>query len=217
MDTAFQNTTDRIILVDEQDREVGSEEKLTAHRTPLLHRAFSIFLYDDTGEEPRLLLQQRAYGKYHSGGLWANSCCSHPRVGEVLAEATVRRLQEELGVAGVALTEVGSFVYCHKFRDDLYEHEFDHVFVGRYAGPVKPNPEEIARVEWVPVSRLRKDLQSYEARRAQATGELQTAENAQELLHPQTDAPDTYSDPVFAAWFPTAASFVLNWLNQRGL
>ncbi|MBQ3301101.1 MAG: isopentenyl-diphosphate Delta-isomerase, partial [Eggerthellaceae bacterium] len=147
MDTAFQNTTDRIILVDEQDREVGSEEKLTAHRTPLLHRAFSIFLYDDTGEEPRLLLQQRAYGKYHSGGLWANSCCSHPRVGEVLAEATVRRLQEELGVAGVALTEVGSFVYCHKFRDDLYEHEFDHVFVGRYAGPVKPNPEEIARVE----------------------------------------------------------------------
>ena len=201
----MQTAQNRIILVDGQDRETGSEEKLTAHRTPMLHRAFSIFLYDDSGEEVRLLLQQRAPGKYHSGGLWANSCCSHPRVGEVLAEATVRRLKEELGVDGVPLTEVGSFVYCHKFRDDLYEHEFDHVFVGRYAGPVHPDPEEIARVEWIPVSRLRDELRSYEARRTAAAGK------------PQADydplSPDTYSDPVFAPWFPKAASFVLEWLD----
>ncbi len=149
---------DRIILVDGEDREIGSAEKTAAHRTPMLHRAFSIFLYDDTGDEPKLLLQQRAFGKYHSGGLWANTCCSHPRVSETLEEAAIRRLAEELGVEGISLTEIGSFIYMHRFQDDLYEHEFDHVFVGRWSGEVHPDPEEIHQVQWVPVSVIQKKL-----------------------------------------------------------
>ena len=175
---------DRIILVDEQDQEIGSEEKLAAHRTPMLHRAFSIFLYDDDGPETRVLLQQRALDKYHSGGLWANSCCSHPRVGEVLEEATVRRLEEELGVTGVRLREVGSFVYFHRFREDLYEFEYDHVFIGRYAGDVTPNPEEIAQVRWFTVPELQDELTE--------------------------DSGRPEGQKKFAPWFPMAAAYALH-------
>ena len=148
---------DRIILVDPLDREIGSAEKLEAHRKPLLHRAFSIFLVDREGG--RMLLQRRAEGKYHSGGLWANSCCSHPRVGEALQPAARRRLREELGVelAG-PLWEWGSFVYCHRFAPDLYEYEYDHVLVGDYRGEATPDPEEIGAVEWVTFSRLEREL-----------------------------------------------------------
>ena len=150
---------DRIILVDVLDREVGSAEKLEAHRQPLLHRAFSIFLLDR--EEGRMLLQRRAEGKYHSGGLWANSCCSHPRVGEELLPAARRRLREELGVALAGpLEEWGAFVYYHQFAADLYEYEYDHVLVGDYRGDVKPDPEEIGAAEWVAFSRLERELVS---------------------------------------------------------
>ena len=150
------------MLVDELDRETGSAEKLEAHRVPLLHRAFSVFLYDDSGEETRILLQQRAFGKYHSGGLWANACCSHPRAGEPLETAVVRRLEEELGVTGCSPEEVGSFLYFHPFAEDLCEFEYDHVFVCRYAGEVRPDPEEIAQVEWVTEKRLREELKGPE-------------------------------------------------------
>lgn len=179
---------DRIILVDGQDREIGSEEKLTAHRTPMLHRAFSIFLYDDSGEEPMILLQQRAFDKYHSGGLWANSCCSHPRVSEPLEKAAARRLEEELGVTGVPLTEIGSFVYFHRFRDDLYEYEYDHVFVGPYSGEVLPDSKEIARVRWMPVSELKEELGLCGA------------------PHPARSQ--------FAPWFHKAAACALDWLGS---
>ena len=135
---------DLLILVDSLDREIGFCEKTPAHAAPLLHRAFSVFLVDASG---RLLLQKRAAGKYHSGGLWANSCCSHPRRGEALMDAAHRRLQEELGV-DCPLAEIGSFVYCHRFADDLFEYEYDHVLIGCFDGPVSPNPEEIETTAW---------------------------------------------------------------------
>jgi isopentenyl-diphosphate delta-isomerase len=147
------SVTDRIILVDVYDREVGGMEKMAAHRRPRLHRAFSVFLFDGDG----VLLQQRAAHKYHSGNLWTNSCCSHPRVGEELMPAASRRLREELGVSA-PLQEIASFVYYHQFDENLYEYEFDHVLLGEYHGPTHPDPEEAARVEWVKTDRLALDL-----------------------------------------------------------
>ncbi|MCR4963445.1 MAG: isopentenyl-diphosphate Delta-isomerase [Firmicutes bacterium] len=134
---------DEIILVDALDRPAGSAEKMAAHRRPMLHRAFSIFLYDGD----RILLQKRAAGKYHSGGLWGNSCCSHPRAGEELLPAAHRRLTEELS-CDCPLEEIGSFVYFHRFADDLFEYEYDHVLIGAYAGPVQADPREIEEVKW---------------------------------------------------------------------
>ena len=136
-------TNDQLILVDLFDRETGHADKAQAHRAPLLHRAFSVFLYDGG----RLLLQKRAPGKYHSGGLWANSCCSHPRRGETLTDAAHRRLREELG-ADCPLQEIGAFVYYHRFAGDLYEYEYDHVLLGRCGGPFSPDPAEIAETAW---------------------------------------------------------------------
>ncbi|MDR3353761.1 MAG: isopentenyl-diphosphate Delta-isomerase [Synergistaceae bacterium] len=145
--------TDQIVLVDIYDRERGGMDKDAAHREPHLHRAFSIFLFDGD----RILLQLRAAHKYHSGNLWTNSCCSHPRVGEDLRSAAPRRLQEELGVLA-ELREIASFVYYHQFADDLYEYEFDHVLIGEYNGPLNPNPEEVAEVLWVTRDSLALDL-----------------------------------------------------------
>lgn len=135
--------SDQLICVDVLDRQIGTADKLRCHKEGLLHRAFSIFLMDGN----RILLQQRALGKYHSGGLWANSCCSHPRDGEDLETATQRRLAEELGVT-CPVREIGSFVYRHRFSPELYEYELDHVFVGHFQGEVTPNPEEIMAVRW---------------------------------------------------------------------
>ena len=128
-----------LILVDVFDREIGCIPKETAHRHPYLHRAFSIFLY----HEQKLLLQKRAAEKYHSGGLWANACCSHPRWGEKLAEACQRRLQEELGIV-CPLQELTSFVYLHQFGPKLYEYEYDHILLGQYAGPLQVNPHAVS-------------------------------------------------------------------------
>jgi isopentenyl-diphosphate delta-isomerase len=119
-------------------------EKAAAHRRPCLHRAFSIFLFDGD----HILLQLRAAHKYHSGNLWTNSCCSHPRAGEDLLPAASRRLREELGVCA-HVSEIASFVYFHQFGEDLYEYEFDHVLLGEYNGPVVPDPDEAAEVMWV--------------------------------------------------------------------
>ena len=129
---------DELILVDLFDRAIGHGEKLDVHRRRLLHRAFSVFLVDENG---RWLLQKRADGKYHSGGLWANACCSHPRWGETLPQAVSRRLQEELGITGEA-RELFSFIYYTPFPS-LSEYEYDHVFLLLHSGPVTPNPEEI--------------------------------------------------------------------------
>lgn len=158
--------SDQLILVDLADREVGRDNKLDVHQRGLLHRAFSVFLLDGD----RLLLQRRALGKYHSGGLWTNSCCSHPRAGETLAEAVPRRLAQELGVTGVTCREVGSFVYRATFANGLTEYEFDHVLVGEWGGasdsaglkpdPVglKPDPAEVMDWRWVRLDELARDV-----------------------------------------------------------
>ena len=139
----MENMEELLICVNPLDEEVGTAGKEECHRKGLLHRAFSVFLYD--GE--RVLLQRRALNKYHSGGLWANACCSHPRAGEALDEAVQRRLLEELGVS-CPCREVGSFVYRHTFSPELFEYEYDHVFVGAYSGQVMPDPQEIMDTRW---------------------------------------------------------------------
>ena len=142
-----------LIKVDLKDRETGTGTKADCHSRPVLHRAFSVFLYADG----KMLIQQRAQGKYHSGGLWTNACCSHPRPGESLAEAVQSRLFEELGIS-CGCEERFQFVYFHKFREDLYEYELDHVFTGRYEGPLSINEEEAMAVKWVPFEELEQDV-----------------------------------------------------------
>ena len=143
-----------LVLVDPDDREVGRGEKLDVHRRGLLHRAFSLFLFDGDC----LLIQRRAMGKYHSAGLWANTCCSHPRAGQPIAESVLKRLEEECGITGVPVREAGSFVYRAVFPNGLTEYEYDHVFIGEYAGTFFPDPEEIAELRFVPLARLKQDM-----------------------------------------------------------
>jgi isopentenyl-diphosphate delta-isomerase len=131
---------EQVIVVDEKDVSTGTMEKMDAHRNSILHRAFSVFIFNTAGE---MLLQQRAPDKYHSGGLWTNSCCSHPRPGEETPVAAARRLQEEMGFATV-LEKVFDFVYKASFENGLTEHEFDHVFVGYYDGAIHPDPNEVS-------------------------------------------------------------------------
>jgi len=128
-----------VILVNEKDDVTGTAEKMEAHQKGLLHRAFSIFVFNSRGE---MLMQQRAAGKYHSGGLWTNACCSHPQPGEKTEEAAGRRLKEEMGFE-TPVTEIFDFIYQAKFENGLAEYEFDHVFVGEYDGTVLFNREEV--------------------------------------------------------------------------
>ena len=143
-----------LILVDLDDRETGCGEKLDIHRKGLLHRAFSVFLFDGD----RLLIQRRAEGKYHSAGLWANTCCSHPRSGQALEDAALQRLRQECGITGASVREAGSFVYRAVFSNGLTEYEVDHVFIGEYAGAFSPDPEEIAELRYVPLAELKQDM-----------------------------------------------------------
>ena len=143
----------QVILVDQFDNAIDTTEKLSAHESPKLHRAFSIFIY----HEGKLLIQQRAHDKYHAGGMWANTCCSHPRPGEDLNAATERRLLEEVGITA-QLEEIFSFIYFYKFDNGLYEYEYDHVFIGSYNGEFSPNPEEINTLEWIKAEDLLEDL-----------------------------------------------------------
>lgn len=141
---------DEIVLVDSDGKATGSMEKLAAHREGRLHRAFSIFVFNSRGE---LLLQQRAQGKYHSGGLWSNSCCSHPAPGESLSQATHRRLLEELG-CDCDLTEIFTFTYRANVGSGLIEHEFDHVLAGVYDGGCKPDLREVQAWRWLSLPAL---------------------------------------------------------------
>lgn len=134
-----------VILVDERDRERGAAPKLAVHRTGELHRAFSVFVFDSTG---RLLLQQRAGTKYHSGGLWTNTCCGHPRPGEDIVDAGERRLSEEMGF-GAGLRHAGAFTYRAEVGGGLVEHEFDHVLVGTFDGEPAPAPAEVDAWRWL--------------------------------------------------------------------
>ena len=131
---------EEVVLVNEKDEALGTMEKMAAHEQALLHRAFSVFVFNTNGD---LLMQQRAFSKYHSGGLWTNTCCSHPRPGEQVADAAIRRLQEEMGFK-TNLTKAFDFTYKAAFDNGLTEHEFDHVFTGIYEGPIHFNPNEVA-------------------------------------------------------------------------
>ncbi len=134
-----------VILVDENDQKIGLMEKMEAHEKALLHRAFSVFVFNDKNE---LLLQQRAAEKYHSPLEWANTCCSHPRDGEDTIAAGKRRLQEEMGFT-CELEERFSFIYKASFANGLTEHELDHVLVGYYDDNPKINPKEVADFKWM--------------------------------------------------------------------
>lgn len=153
---------EQLILVNEANRAVGCEEKWAVHATGLLHRAFSIFLVDDSG---RLLLQRRAGGKYHSAGLWANSCCGHPRPGERTLAAARRRLGEELG-ATVSLRPAFRARYRTELENGLVENELVYVFFGRALPRLEPNPAEVSAVEWVGLDELLADLTRRPARYA---------------------------------------------------
>ena len=141
---------EEVILVNEQDEKTGIMEKLEAHRKGILHRAFSIFIFNNKNE---MLLQQRAVNKYHSGGLWTNACCSHPRPGEETEAAAVRRLKEELG-SETPLEKIFNFTYKASFENGLMEYEFDHVFFGMYDGAVVQNEEEVMNFQFETVEKI---------------------------------------------------------------
>lgn len=146
-----------VILVDNNDRQIGLMEKQAAHIGPHLHRAFSVFIFNSKGE---LLMQQRALSKYHSPGLWTNTCCSHPRAGETLEEATSRRLMEEMGIS-CPMHEVYTFIYKAPVGQGLTEHEFDHVFIGQSDDIPNINTDEVASWKYMRLDDLKKDLELY--------------------------------------------------------
>lgn len=141
---------DQVILVNEADEQTGVMDKLEAHKLGVLHRAFSIFIFNDNME---MLIQQRADSKYHSAGLWSNACCSHPRPGEDVSDAAHRRLQEELGF-DCLLKPLYHFQYKAGVGNGLIEHELDHVFLGRYSGPLLLNREEAKAYKFISLEDL---------------------------------------------------------------
>lgn len=145
---------EQVILVDEHDRETGASEKLAAHAAGLLHRAFSIFVFNSEGQ---LLLQRRAKAKYHSGGLWSNTCCGHPRPDESTPAAARRRLREEMNF-DCELRAAFEFLYRAEFANELVEHEYDHVFVGEFDGEFVPEASEVEEWKWTTPAQLRRDL-----------------------------------------------------------
>ncbi len=151
---------EKVILVDKTDHQIGEMEKQEAHIKGLLHRAFSIFIFNSKGE---VLLQQRALHKYHSGGLWTNTCCSHPRNGETTIQAANRRLKEEMGMSCV-LKEEFSFIYKAKLDNDLYEHELDHVLFGTTDLQPKINKEEVADYKYSSFQDIQQEMKDYPER-----------------------------------------------------
>lgn len=145
---------EQVILVNEHDEPLGLMEKMEAHEKGILHRAFSVFLFND---QHQLLLQKRALSKYHSGGLWTNTCCSHPRENEEVLDAGNRRLKEEMGIQS-QLNNVFSFVYRAELDNDLIEHELDHVLVGTFNEAPQPNPEEVADWKYIDLEDLAADI-----------------------------------------------------------
>ena len=147
-------TKENVILVNENDEQIGLMEKIEAHEKALLHRAFSVFILNNKGE---LMLQQRALHKYHSPGLWTNTCCSHQRDGESNISAGKRRLQEEMGFV-TELTETVSFIYKAPFDNGLTEHEYDHVMTGTYNDEPVINPAEVASWKWMDIQEVKNDI-----------------------------------------------------------
>ncbi|MCF8368152.1 MAG: isopentenyl-diphosphate Delta-isomerase [Bacteroidales bacterium] len=144
-----------VILVDENDKEIGIKEKMEAHLHPELHRAFSVFIFNENDE---LMLQQRALSKYHSPGLWTNTCCSHPRQGEKTNDAAHRRMMEEMGF-DCDFEKAFHFTYRADVGDGLIEHEFDHVFIGRSEAKPTINPDEVHDWKYMGMEEIKKDMQ----------------------------------------------------------
>ncbi|HPF90929.1 MAG: isopentenyl-diphosphate Delta-isomerase [Flavobacteriales bacterium] len=151
---------EQVVLVDEAGREIGHMEKLAAHRSGLLHRAFSVFIFNTKGE---LLLQRRADGKYHSPGLWTNTCCGHPRPGERTVQAAGRRLMEEMGIS-CALLEVFDFRYDAALEGGMHENELDHVIVGISDRQPVPDPQEASEVRYIDRLSLEEELAEHPER-----------------------------------------------------
>ena len=145
---------EQVILVDENDNQIGLMPKMEAHEKALLHRAFSVFVFNDNND---LMLQQRALHKYHSPGLWTNTCCSHQRDGETNLEAGKRRLQEEMGFV-TELEETTSFIYKAPFDNGLTEHEYDHIMIGYYNDEPNINEDEVADWKWMPLEDVKEDM-----------------------------------------------------------
>ena len=143
-----------VILVDENDRQVGLMPKMEAHEKALLHRAFSVFVFNDQNQ---LMIQRRAAHKYHSPGLWTNTCCSHQREGETNIEAGKRRLMEEMGFT-TSLTENISFIYKAPFDNGLTEHEYDYILLGDYNDEPNINPDEVSEWKWMSLEDIEKDM-----------------------------------------------------------
>ena len=153
----FTMKEENVILVNEKDEQIGLMPKMEAHEKALLHRAFSVFIFND---DNKLMLQQRALDKYHSPGLWTNTCCSHQREGENNIQAGKRRLQEEMGFV-VDLQESISFIYKAPFDNGLTEHEFDHIMIGKFNESPNLNPDEVADWKWMSLESVKKDMVLY--------------------------------------------------------
>ncbi|MBL7964526.1 MAG: isopentenyl-diphosphate Delta-isomerase [Flavobacteriales bacterium] len=151
---------EQVVLVNDRDEAIGTMGKLRAHQEGALHRAFSVFLFDEQG---RLLLQRRAPGKYHSAGLWTNTCCSHPRPDETVADAARRRLVEEMGI-DTDVEHRFSFLYKASFDNGLHEHELDHVFFGSFSGEPKPTADEADAWTYLHPEALEADLSAHPER-----------------------------------------------------
>lgn len=145
---------EEVILVNERDEPVGTMEKIRAHREGLLHRAFSIIVLDDKG---RILIQRRADEKYHSPGKWSNTCCSHPRPGELINRALSRKLQQEMGFE-CELVKIFEFIYRAELERGMIEHEYDHVYLGRYNGEVQPNSREVSEYRYLTIEELNEEI-----------------------------------------------------------
>lgn len=143
-----------VILVDEQDNEIGTLSKMEVHEKAILHRAFSVFIFNKKGE---ILLQKRAGNKYHSAGLWTNTCCSHPPPGVEVLAAARQRLQEEMGFT-TTLEKAFSFIYKASFDNGLTEYEFDHVFTGTYNGNVQPDSNEVSDYCYQSIEQVRNNI-----------------------------------------------------------
>jgi isopentenyl-diphosphate delta-isomerase len=152
--------TETLILVDENDNEIGTGEKLDVHRKGILHRCFSIFIFNHKGE---VLLQKRAKTKYHSGGLWTNTCCGHPKAGESTETAAHRRLKEEMGF-DCPMSEKFTFIYRAELDNGYTEHELDHVFTGQFDGEINPNPDEADDYAWRPLDEIHDEINRHPER-----------------------------------------------------
>jgi len=149
---------EKVVLVDKDDNQIGLMPKMEAHQKGLLHRAFSVFLLNSDNQ---ILLQKRSSKKYHSGGLWTNTCCSHPRDGENIINAGKRRLSEEMGI-NTDLIEAFKFTYKAKLENGLTEHEYDHVLIGKYNGNPILNEDEAEDYKWVSLEEVKKDIKKNE-------------------------------------------------------